>query len=224
MPNWRPGGLAGKACAVSAALLTCAMLLSACTEAPGRSTAPRPTREFSSAPATRSPSPPPVDAPAVPNVVGMRLSDGQTLLRNQGFVSINAADATGQGRTVLEPTNWIIRSQNPPAGTSQTPGMVITLGVVKPSDGLPSPQVTVGVVPNVVCLSLQNAQEALRAAGFYVLVSKDGLGQGRVPVLDRNWIVIGQSAAPSTTPGRAQPIELTVVKYGEPTGDSGCQS
>lgn len=182
--------------------------------------------------ATASPAASPTTAPAspapgadgVPDVTGLRLSDGEAKLRLAGFLSVRVVDATGQGRTVLEPNNWVVQTQDPRPGTTATPGLVVTLGVVKPTDGLPSVAAVSGVVPNVLCRDLQSAQDALRAAGFYVLTPKDGLGQDRVPVVDRNWIVVGQSAQPGSRPERSTHVELTVVKYGEPTGNSGCKS
>lgn len=168
-----------------------------------------------------SPSP---EGPVVPNVVGMRLPEGEAALQARGFMSVSLVDATGQGRMILERANWVIRTQDPPGGSPATPGLAITLGVAKATDGQPPISSEPGVVPNVACLDLQSAQDALRDAGFYLLVAKDGLGQGRIPLLDRNWIVVGQSAAPRTSPDPTQLIELTVVKYGEPTGNSGCRS
>ena len=76
----------------------------------------------------------------------------------------------------------------------------------------------------MVCLDLQSAQDALRAAGFYVVTPHDGTGKSRVVLVDRNWVVIVQSVRPGTSPDRLTHIVLTVVKFGEPTGDSGCPS
>jgi hypothetical protein len=81
---------------------------------------------------------------------------------------------------------------------------------------------TAGTVPNVVCAELQDAQDALRAAHFFVLTSKDASGQGRMALVDRDWVVIAQSVRAGTSPGLTTHIELTVVKYGEPSGGSGC--
>jgi hypothetical protein len=57
-----------------------------------------------------------------------------------------------------------------------------------------------------------------------VLTSTDGTGQGRVPVIDRNWVVIAQSVKAGESPGLATHITLTVVKHGESAGNSGCQT
>ncbi|WP_220182845.1 PASTA domain-containing protein [Sphaerisporangium album] len=71
------------------------------------------------------------------------------------------------------------------------------------------------VLPNVVGMNLQAAQDKLQATGFYVLNDKDATGQGRFQVLDRNWVVTQQ------TPGAGQKlptdtlITLYAKKYGE---------
>ena len=64
----------------------------------------------------------------------------------------------------------------------------------------------------------------LQAAGFYNLGSEDGTGQGRAQLIDRNWVVITQSVPAGRTRGPSTRIVLTAVKYGEPTGSSGCPS
>jgi hypothetical protein len=45
-----------------------------------------------------------------------------------------------------------------------------------------------------------------------------------VQVVDRNWVVIRQSVAAGARPDKKARITLTAVKFGEPTGDSGCKS
>lgn len=223
----RTAGLTALVCATALAVAGCGG--SSGKRAERAATAPAPT---SAAPSPSDPGgtvassaePASAGPGVVPDVVGQRLPDGEAILRGHGFLSINRVDVTGQGRTVLEPKNWVIRSQDPPGGVAATPGLTVSLGVAKPTDTVPSTAVVKGVVPDVRCKDLQSAQDALRAAGFYLLVPKDGLGQGRVPIADRNWIVVGQSAAPGSTPSPKSSIQLTVVKYGEPTGASGCQS
>ncbi|WP_432832425.1 PASTA domain-containing protein [Dactylosporangium sp. CA-092794] len=187
--------------------------------------APDPSGPPSDGPApTSHPSASSVAPDEVPNVVDMRLDQAEGILRGAGLLSINRADATGQNRTVLEPHNWIVRGQDPVAGTKITAGLTVTLKVGKSTDDLPTIEPTKGVVPDVRCRDLQTAQDALRGAGFYLLVPKDGLGGHRVPLVDRDWIVVGQSVAPGTQAGYKTTITLTVVKIGEPAGASGCQT
>ena len=157
----------------------------------------------------------------VPNVVGKRLSDAETSLRGAGLKSIKPVDDTGRNRIVIDPENWVVDSQSPNAGTHVS--STVTLQVRRPSDVKQGATQT-GVVPNVVCMNLQDAQNAMQASGFFNLGSADGAGQGRMQILDRDWVVIGQSVQAGTKPGLTKRIVLTSVKYGESTGSSGCKS
>jgi hypothetical protein len=71
------------------------------------------------------------------------------------------------------------------------------------------------VVPDVVGLNHQLAQDTLQAGGFYLLHEEDATGQGRMLVLDRNWEVVSQSVAPGTTVSTDTAITLYAKKIGE---------
>lgn len=73
-----------------------------------------------------------------------------------------------------------------------------------------------GIMPSVVCMNLQAAQDLIQQNGVFFSRSHDATGQGRRQVLDRNWIVVEQSPAPGTpiTEGDA---DLGAVKIGEPS-------
>jgi hypothetical protein len=159
----------------------------------------------------------------VPAVAGKRLSDAEKALKNAGYSKVKPEDATSAHRIVLDPKNWIVRSQSPAAGSKVVHSTAITLKVSKPTDGAGSGTVTEGVVPNVVCKDLQSAQNVMQSAGFYNLGQEDGTGKGRVQIIDRNWVVIKQSVAAGKRPDKDTRIVLTAVKYGEPTGSSGCK-
>ncbi len=177
----------------------------------------------SARPSSAPPSVPP-DAAAVPDLVGQRLQNAQDILTAAGFKKIKSEDATGDGRLVINSKNWLVQSQSPAAGTKVAKGTTVTLKVRKPSDGQGTGPVEEGTVPAVICKDLQSAQDTLQAAGFRDLGSEDGTGKGRLQVVDRNWLVIAQSAAAGSRPPVSTRIVLTVVKYGEPTGSSGCKS
>ncbi|GAA3385055.1 hypothetical protein GCM10020369_17070 [Cryptosporangium minutisporangium] len=153
----------------------------------------------------------------VPRLAGARLPDAERQLEALGFDDPRVVDATGRNRTVLSRQNWVVRTQEPAAGSRVAPSTEITLRVSKPTDGAPSHAPVDGVVPDVVCRDLQAAQDALQAAGFYVLSSVDGSGQGRRQLVDRNWVVVQQSVTPGSRPARSTRVRLTVVKIGEPT-------
>lgn len=161
---------------------------------------------------------------AVPKVTGARLSDAVTTLGDAGFHKINPTDAGPENRVIVDSENWVVDVQEPAAGTTVDTGTRITLRVRKPTDGAGAGTVTGGVVPDVVCKDLQSAQDTLQKAGFFNVSSQDGTGQDRLQIVDRNWLVTRQSAAPGSRPDKKSRITLTAVKYGEPTGDSGCKS
>lgn len=75
--------------------------------------------------------------------------------------------------------------------------------------------VTQAVVPDVVGMNHQLAQDTLQANGFYLLVEEDATGQGRVLVWDRNWEVVSQSVAGGTTAPIDTTITLSSKKIGE---------
>jgi beta-lactam-binding protein with PASTA domain len=190
-------------------LLLSAALLSGCTALP--------TVE------PQAPPSPVVAAITVPDLVGKRLSQARAILDDAGLTNIGTTDATGKGRIIIEPKNWIVKTQHPVAGSKISRTEKVQLDVSKPTDGIGPTSVTTGVMPDVMCMDLQAAQDMLQKAGFFLLTSQDALGD-RHQILDRDWVVIGQSqpAGQATLP--LTKITLTVVKYGEPTGDSGCKS
>jgi beta-lactam-binding protein with PASTA domain len=209
-------------------LLAACMSLAGCGGSTPRPApaAPAPSRVVPSAePAPSFEATPSLEAArSMPDVNGDRLSDAEALLGAAGFMSVRAVDATGQGRTILEKNNWVVERQEPSAGADVAEGVTVTLAVRKPTDDQGEAAVEKGIVPDVVCLDLQEAQDAMRGAGFFVVIAKDGLGGRRYPLVDRNWIVLGQSAKAGSSPEKSATIQLTVVKFGEPTGDSGCKS
>jgi hypothetical protein len=74
-----------------------------------------------------------------------------------------------------------------------------------------------GVVPNVVCMDLQEAQDTLQSAGFYTMTSRDASGRGRRQVVDRDWTVTGQTPSPGGTYRKTTEMVLRAVKDGEPS-------
>ncbi|RCG31647.1 PASTA domain-containing protein [Sphaerisporangium album] len=100
--------------------------------------------------------------------------------------------------------------------TATEPAPAVTVTEVATETPVAKPaRVQRKVLPNVVGMNLQAAQDKLQATGFYVLNDKDATGQGRFQVLDRNWVVTQQ------TPGAGQKlptdtlITLYAKKYGE---------
>ncbi|MEV6417059.1 PASTA domain-containing protein [Kribbella sp. NPDC051718] len=71
------------------------------------------------------------------------------------------------------------------------------------------------VVPAVVGLNHQLAQDTMQAAGFYYLTEEDASGKGRLLINDRNWVVVSQSPEGGTTASLDSKIVLRSKKIGE---------
>jgi hypothetical protein len=114
------------------------------------------------------------------------------------------------------------------AACSATPAPqpTTTVTVVSPSlsgsvapPSLPPPSVTasaqVGVVPNVVGVNHQLAQDTMQAAGFYYLTEVDATGKGRLLINDRNWVVVSQAPAA----GAKVPLDTKIVLRSKKIGE-----
>jgi len=73
------------------------------------------------------------------------------------------------------------------------------------------------LMPNVVCMNLQEAQDEIQDHGVFFSRSKDASGRNRSQFLDRNWVVVKQSPAPGKKIGEGDAM-LSAVKIGESTG------
>jgi hypothetical protein len=72
------------------------------------------------------------------------------------------------------------------------------------------------LMPDVICMDLQYAQDTIQDAGVWYSRSVDATGQGRMQVMDRNWTVVGQEPAAGTPIGEGEAV-LSVVKDNEPS-------
>ena len=72
------------------------------------------------------------------------------------------------------------------------------------------------VMPDVVCMNLQDAQDTIQTTGVFFSRSRDATGEGRHQIIDSNWQVVAQAPAPGTPIGEFEAV-LDVVKYGEPS-------
>ncbi|MGS2640151.1 PASTA domain-containing protein [Streptosporangium sp. G12] len=70
-------------------------------------------------------------------------------------------------------------------------------------------------LPDVVGMNLQEGQDTMQAAGFYVLNDKDATGQNRLQVYDRNWVVTKQSPAA----GRKVTVDTLITLYAKKIGE-----
>ncbi|SDI22176.1 PASTA domain-containing protein [Sinosporangium album] len=74
----------------------------------------------------------------------------------------------------------------------------------------------VKVIPNVVGMNHQRAQDRLQAAGFYRLREVDATGQKRLMVWDRNWVVQSQSPKAGSRASSETVITLYSKKKTDP--------
>ena len=84
-----------------------------------------------------------------------------------------------------------------------------------PSQGTGRPSVQQGIVPDVVGVNHQLAQDTMQAAGFYILTEEDATGQGRLLIVDRNWVVVSQEPKGGTKAPPETKIILRSKKIGE---------
>ncbi len=108
--------------------------------------------------------------------------------------SADAADSTDAAATASETTD----ASEGDTGTN-------LLGGDDPEDKL---------MPDVVCMDLQAAQNEIQDHGVFLSRSEDATGEGRRQLYDRNWVVVAQDPAPGEPIGERDAV-LSVVKDDE---------
>jgi hypothetical protein len=73
-----------------------------------------------------------------------------------------------------------------------------------------------GVIPDVVCMDLQMAQDKAQAAEFFEIRSDDASGRRRAQFSDRDWVVVAQTPAAGTHAPPPRRLYLRVLAYGDP--------
>lgn len=72
------------------------------------------------------------------------------------------------------------------------------------------------LMPDVVCMNLQDAQDYIQATtDVFLSLSEDATGAGRSQIIDSNWIVVSQRPSPGSPIGEGDAV-LSVVKLEEP--------
>jgi beta-lactam-binding protein with PASTA domain len=71
------------------------------------------------------------------------------------------------------------------------------------------------VVPDVVGMDHQLAQDTMQAAGLYNLAEEDATGQDRMLLFDRNWVVVAQDPPAGTLVTEDKVITLRSKKDDE---------
>ena len=173
----------------------------------------------------------------VPNVEGQRLDVAKSTLEDAG----HDTEVIGGGTFgVVDESNWTVCETEPSAGAVPADKVKLVVdrecddsgrsGSTEPQesnvtpeaeDPTPADEPQVDppakkvVVPNVVGMNHQAAQNRMQAAGLYMLDEEDATGLGRLLLYDRNWVVVGQSPAPGRRVSENRTITLRAKKIGE---------
>jgi hypothetical protein len=79
----------------------------------------------------------------------------------------------------------------------------------------PPPTQPAAVMPDVIGLDLQSAQDLIQTTGVFFSRSFDCTGRARSQVVDRNWVVVTQIPEPGAPLAEGDAV-LGVVQFGEP--------
>ncbi len=71
------------------------------------------------------------------------------------------------------------------------------------------------LMPDVICMNLQEAQDEIQDHGVFLSKSEDATGEDRMQMNDSNWVVVDQTPAPGTPIEEGEAV-LQVVKYDDP--------
>ena len=129
--------------AVTALGLACALAVAGCSQSPS----PRPAVTVT---VTETVSAGPVDIIedalddidtltefVMPDVTGLSLQDAQDQLQALGSFLMDQEDATDQGRTQINDSNWTVCTQDPAPGTVHSKLAIVTLYSVKKDEACP---------------------------------------------------------------------------------------
>nr|WP_296779114.1 hypothetical protein [Rhodococcus sp. (in: high G+C Gram-positive bacteria)] len=103
----------------------------------------------------------------------------------------------------------------PAATTTTAPPAAAVPPVEPPAVVAPEPVAAPVLMPPVVCMNLQAAQNLIQDAGVFFSRSEDATGASRMQVNDSNWIVVGQAPGVGVPIGEGDAV-LSVVKVDEP--------
>jgi hypothetical protein len=165
---------------------------------------------------------------AMPTVVGKRLDVAKSDLKVAGVENEKVEVVGGGTFGVLSESNWRVCDQQPGpnaknpdharliiarvCGVGDAAGVPTTTNsLTPPSTAAASSAVTV-IVPNVVGMDLQQAQDLMQTRGFYSLTSHDATGQRRLQVLDRNWKVCDQQPTAGMQASTYTKVDMGAVK------------
>lgn len=139
---------------------------------------------------------------------------GGSSAKKESVAAGGAPETTSTTSVVTTSTESIASSEPPTTPGPTEPPTTPAPTVPPPTAPAPAVAPSVAVMPNVVCMNLQEAQDLIQTTGVFFSRSHDATGQGRSQVMDSNWVVVSQNLAPGT-PFAEGDADLGVVKYGE---------
>lgn len=109
-------------------------------------------------------------------------------------------------------TRESVVSTDPPVATTTAPPTTTQ----PPTTAPPTTAAPAALMPDVVCMNLQDAQDHIQSeTGVFLSLSEDASGAGRSQMIDSNWIVVAQRPSPGTPIGEGDAV-LSAVKLDEP--------
>ena len=126
------------------------------------------------------------------------------------------ADLEAAQKRVAELEAAASTTATPPTASPETTSVPApTSAPTTPAPPSTVPPQPAALMPNVVCMNLQAAQDLIQSqTGIFYTRSEDATGAGRMQVLDSNWVVVSQRPAPGTPFGEGDAV-LSAVKLGE---------
>lgn len=120
--------------------------------------------------------------------------------------------------TATEPPSaeQTVTSTEPETDPTTIPTTVATTPAptLPPATSPPATAPSQPLMPDVMCMNLQDAQDLIQTVGVFYSRSVDATGQGRDQIVDSNWLVVGQTPDVGTPFGEGDAL-LAVVKIGE---------
>lgn len=129
-------------------------------------------------------------------------------------VAVGAVGGCGSSASPApaSPTVVVRQTVATPATQTVTVQATVAASVPEPSK-VAAKSASMVTVPDGVGMNYQEAQDAWRAAGLHVAPAEDATGANRIPVLDRNWVVVSQDLQPGSKVAADSFITATVKKF-----------
>ena len=143
----------------------------------------------------------PTSIPVLAICVGLLAACGAGSDQAAPVTESNATAATTAAQTTV------------PVTVATTPAPTVA-PTQPPTTAAPATAPSQPLMPAVVCMNLQDAQDLIQTVGVFYSQSVDATGQGRSQIIDSNWQVVSQTPDIGTPFGEGDAV-LAVVKIGE---------